>query len=191
MLVAVVLATTLFMPAGPASAAPATILGSWTDANSQTVFVRQGTYNAADQNGFGMAKITQKHGILAVSNVKFVTQNPNGGVAQGNDRLYTAYANKIVCNPTCRVAESIQVRAVMGNGYQSVYYGIRIKGAVGIKTTYCLTGATLCPSWVNAALARSAPSSDGSTTSVAWSYEGAKIGSVVPAPATLLSPPVS
>lgn len=154
----------------PANATPGTILQAWADAKNRTVFVRSGTYNPTTQTGFGLAKIQQKHRINSIDSLVFVTRNPNGGTAQGDDRLYEAFANKKVCNQTtCTVTESIKVRVIMSNVYAGTYYGVVINGAIGIKTAYCVTGSTVCPSWIDQGLRRITPGTP--ITENVWSYE--------------------
>ena len=158
----------------------ATITSAWSDAAGRSVFVRVGTYNGFNSQGFGLAKIMGKHGIRAVSSLQFITHAPNGGTKQGDDREYVAYANKLVCNSAgCTVKASIPVRAIMSNIYVDTYYGISgIKGAIGIKTAYCQNtdASFLCPSWVdNAFVGRASklstsPQGNGITDTTLWSY---------------------
>lgn len=163
-----------------AEAASATVLRGWKDAGGRSVFVRSGTYNGSV--GFGMAKIQQRHKIYSIDSVVFVTSNPNGGVKEGDDRRYDAYANKKVCsNGTCTYTESVPVRVIMSNVYASTYYGVVLNGAIGIKTAYCTTDAALldCPSWVDQALAGVASRTTGEPSETVWSYEPVAIGQVV------------
>lgn len=174
--IAFAISLVLLTPAA-ASAAPASIIGAWTDANGRTVFVRSGTYNGS--TGFGMAKIQQRHAIYSIDSLKFVSKNPNGGVAQGSDRRYDAYANRKQCTGgVCIVTDSVPVRVIMSNQYAATYYGIAINGAIGIKTAYCTmpAGALKCPIWVDRALAgvASRQTTEGTGDSyfeTVWSYE--------------------
>lgn len=180
-LAAFALALVLLAPSA-AHAAPATIIGAWTDALGRTVFVRSGTYNGS--TGFGMAKIQQRHAIYSIDSLKFVTRNPNGGVAEGLDRRYDAYANRKECTlGVCVVTHSIPVRVIMSNQYVSTYYGVTVNGAIGIKTAYCTmpNGALKCPVWVDRALAGVTfrqGALDGESTSVetTWSYAPLPVG---------------
>lgn len=179
---AAMLMASLFVLSSPlaAEAASATILRAWSDAGGRSVFVRSGTYNGSV--GFGMAKVQQRHKINSIASLVFVTKNPNGGVKEGDDRRYNAYANKKICSDgTCTYTESVPVRAIMSNIYASTYYGVLIKGAIGIKTAYCTTDAALldCPSWVDQALAGVASRTAGEQSETAWSYQPVAIGKVV------------
>jgi hypothetical protein len=134
----------------------ATITSAWADAKGRSVFIRVGTYNPATKEGFGMTKVIQKHGITAVTTVQFITKNPDGGVAQGLDRKYTGYANKLSCTPTgCTVLQSVPLTAIFSSIVVSSYYGVSIPpGVIGIKTAYCNNSdaSAFCPSWVDAAV---------------------------------------
>lgn len=179
--------------AASAATTGATVTSAWTDVKGRDVFVRVGTYDRLSDNGFGMTKIINKHGIRAVSTLKFISRAPDGGSRQGDDREYIAYANKSVCKSgRCTVVESIPVRLIMSNIYVSSYYGVtRIDGALGIKTAYCQNPdrSDLCPSWVDyafkSASSLSTPGSDGltsgssrSTDATVWSYAPMHLGAI-------------
>lgn len=161
------IAVMVFGSSLPAQASPAsvqitdgsTITSAWVDGVGRSIFVRVGSYDPVAGVGFGMTKIIQKHGISAVTTVQFITGNPNGGIAQGLDRQYTAYANEKVCNSySCEYTDSVQLTAVFSSIIQSPYYGVVIPtGVIGIKTAYCNNSdaSSLCPSWVDASVLNS------------------------------------
>ena len=174
-------ALTIVVPTA-ASAAPVTIIGAWTDALGRTVFVRRGTYNGS--TGFGMAKIQQRPAIYSIDSLKFVTRNPNGGVAEGLDRRYDAYANREECTlSVCVVTDSIPVRVIMSSQYATTSYGVTINGAIGIKTAYCTmpAGALKCPIWVDRALAgvsfrQVTVDGEASHVETTWTYNPLPVG---------------
>jgi hypothetical protein len=84
------------VPISADAAGGGTILAAWTDSHGRSVFIRTGSYDAASGNGFGWVKIQARHNIHSLSSLKFVSRAPDGGVAQGYDREYTAYANKLI-----------------------------------------------------------------------------------------------
>ena len=170
----------LSAPLAAEAAGSPTILRAWQDAGGRSVFVRSGVYNGS--TGFGMAKIQQRHKIYSIDSVVFVTKNPNGGVKEGDDRRYDAYANKKVCqNGTCTYTESVPVRVIMSNTYVGTYYGVVVNGALGIKTAYCTTdtAALDCPSWVDQALAGVASRTAEGQSETVWSYQPVAIGQAV------------
>ncbi|MDA3804879.1 hypothetical protein PED38_08725 [Clavibacter sp. CT19] len=167
----------------------ATIVGTETAAAGRTIILRQGTYDGVA--GFGWTKTQKRHAIFSKNSIGFVLKNPDGGVDEGEDRRYTAYANEITCTDeeSCTVTDSREVRVVNKAVGKSDWYGVALGGEeVGIITAYCLNpdGALACPSWVDLAIGVKKPSttrlSEGSptSTSTSWSYEPMSIGQDVP-----------
>ena len=178
------------LASAPASAADgSTIVGTETDAKGRTVLLRQGTYNGSV--GFGWTKIQQRHAIKSKNSIGFVLKAPNGGTAQGEDRLYIAYANQIVCTSKCEVADQRQVKVVNKTGAYSQYYGVPLGGkVVGVTTAYCENPdkSLPCPAWVDIAIGskkpavtpQSAAEAAAETTSTMWTYEPLAVGTVLP-----------
>lgn len=163
--------------AGPAQAATGSdVLGTYHDAAGRTVYYRNGTWNGS--TGFGWQKISQKHKITSYNAIGFIAHNPDGGTAQGTDRLYMAYANEMTCTAGhCVGTDSIPVKLVVSYANVVSYYGVTINGTLGVKTAYCVNddNANDCPSWVNGALrdsfAVSIEDDAQSGTTVQWSYK--------------------
>ncbi|WP_206750276.1 hypothetical protein, partial [Cryobacterium sp. TMS1-20-1] len=90
--VAIIAGTLASFPFGAQSASAesqgAEVVGTETDAAGRTVVLREGTYNGSV--GFGWTKIQQRHNIHSKHTIGFVLKAPNGGVQQGEDRLYVA-----------------------------------------------------------------------------------------------------
>jgi len=167
----------------------ATIVGTETDAAGRTIILRQGTYDGA--TGFGWSKIQKRHAIFSKNSIGYVLKNPDGGVAEGEDRRYTAYANEITCpeGADCTVTDSREVRVINKAAAYPEYYGVALGGQeVGIITAYCINpdGALACPSWVDLAIGVKKPASarisEGTPASIttSWSYEPMAIGQEVP-----------
>ncbi|WP_104087722.1 hypothetical protein [Cryobacterium sp. N19] len=165
------------VPTQPASAADgSTIVGTETDADGRNIILRQGTYDGAV--GFGWTKIQERHNIHSKNSIGYVLKAPNGGTAQGEDRLYVAYANEITCDSACEVTDSREVRVVNKAAGRESYYGVVLSGGeVGITTAYCVNpdGALACPSWVDRAIGVNKPMASGTTAatpqkSTVWSY---------------------
>lgn len=158
MLVRVVAVLALFMVsivawAGPASAGSESIVARWTDADGNTVLLREGTYR--DGKGFGWKKIQARHKIRKVSSLRFVISNPAGGEPQGSNRVYLAYATRKECSGSyCRYTDSLPVRVVVDFRSYGTYYDATVDGELGVMTAYCMNPdkALECPSWVDAAL---------------------------------------
>ncbi|MFC3297280.1 hypothetical protein ACFOD2_13820 [Clavibacter michiganensis subsp. insidiosus] len=173
----------------PASAADgATVVGTETDAAGRTIVLRQGTYDGAV--GFGWSKIQKRHAIFSKNSIGYVLKNPDGGVAEGEDRRYTAYANEITCTDeeTCTVTDSREVRVINKAAAYNEYYGVALGGQeVGIITAYCINpdGALTCPAWVDLAIGVKKPTAarlsgeSPTSTSTSWSYEPLAIGEEV------------
>lgn len=169
-----------------AADAGATIVGTETDAAGRTVILRQGIYDGVQ--GFGWVKIQKKHAIMSKNSVGYVLKAPDGGKAQGEDRLYTAYVNEITCaDADCEVTESLEVRVVDKTASREEYGGVTLSGKeVGITTAYCVNPdkAPACPAWVDATIGTKKPTAsidstadDG--TSTLWSYEPLAVGAKI------------
>lgn len=174
-LLAVVIALLgIVLTAPAASASGATIVATYHDADGRTVIYRSGTYNGS--TGFGWQKVYQRHNIGSYNAIGFIAHNPDGGVPQGSDRVYMAYANKLLCNAThtdCDVVDSLPVKLVVNYAKVSTYYGVTINGVLGVKTAYCINddGALKCPDWVSPALKASFRTvSGGRVETTKWSY---------------------
>jgi hypothetical protein len=137
------------------AASGATIVHTWKDAKGRTIILRQGVYQ--NGKGFGWAKIRSKHSINSLKTLEYISRAPNGGEAQGSDRLYIAYANKTECKGSyCRVVDSIPVRLVVNFDRVDEYWGVKLNAVLGVKTAYCVNDdrAHDCPSWVDQALGK-------------------------------------
>lgn len=136
------------------------------------MLLREGRYNSFTGGpGFGWQKIVGKHDIRYYGAVRFVASNPNGGIAQGDDRRYDAFANRHVCdNSGCVVTDSIPVRLIVHYGTVQTYYEVPINGVLGVKTMYCEMpgGAPKCPEWAGIALDN--PSNPRSATGTAGEF---------------------
>lgn len=134
----------------------ARIIKTYYDASGRAVLLRQGKYNMwGDGTGFGWSKISGKHDIRYFGAVGFVASNPNGGVAEGADRRYDAYANRTVCvDGKCTVTDSVPVRLIVHYGTVQTYYDVPINGVLGVKTMYCSmpNNEPKCPEWAGIAL---------------------------------------
>jgi hypothetical protein len=183
----------LAMPVGgltvminPAHAAvPADILATCHDANGRVIHYRNGTFDTFV--GFGWQKVSQKHEITSYNAIGFIAHNPDGGVAEGKDRRYMAYANKKTCDASytqCTVDESIPVKLIVHFAFVGDYYGAAVNAELGVKTAYCINddAADACPSWVNGALRDSFSDTSAHTsashdvTVTEWTYEPLALG---------------
>lgn len=177
--VAIIAGTLASFPFGAQSASAesqgAEVVGTETDAAGRTVVLREGTYNGSV--GFGWTKIQQRHNIHSKHTIGFVLKAPNGGVQQGEDRLYVAYAQEITCTDTCVVTDEREVRVINKEAIYASYYGVTLNAVVGITTAYCVNpdGALSCPAWVDRAIGAEKPASasrtsETSTVTTTWSY---------------------
>jgi hypothetical protein len=157
----------------------ATVFYQWRDASKKRVLLRIGTYDYKG-NGFGWVKIVAKHHILSPLSVKFVTRAPGGGVRNGNEYIYHAYANRKECvRGSCYYTDSVKVRAVVSWSAPKVHWGVKLDGGpIGVKTTYCLNAnkAWACPKWIDLAIGvKGANSGKSAQSSIEWSYAPVKI----------------
>ena len=157
----------------------ATVFYQWRDASNKRVLLRFGTYDYKG-NGFGWVKIVAKHHILSPLSVKFVTRAPGGGVRDGNEYIYHAYANRKECvRGSCYYTDSVKVRAVVSWSAPKIHWGVKLDGGpIGVKTTYCVNAnkAWACPPWVDLAIGVKGTSSGKSEqSSIEWSYSPVKI----------------
>lgn len=146
----------LLLPVDGANAAGNSVASQWKDSKGRNIVLYQGTYDSSSKSGFGWAKITTKHAITRYSTVKFPTSNPNGGTAQGTQRLYQAWAQRWqAINGRWTLTAEVEVRTVIETATKKLYYGIKLNGSPGVLTTYCVNAnsANACPSWVDTALA--------------------------------------
>lgn len=176
---ALVVVGSLVVPAAPASAAVtgSTILNSWEDFKGRSVFVREGAYDAATKRGFGMKKIRTKHNVKLINSLKFATNNPNGGTAQGEQRRYDAYANKLECTngKNCHYTDSRPFRVIMDNRKEATYYGVNLRNdKIGINTAYCQNDdkSNDCPDWVDTAFQKPVDSDSARARSLTTVPEG-------------------
>jgi RHS repeat-associated protein len=146
-------------PVRPIGDPRAAIVDSWYDANGTQIILRAGTYDITSQKGFGLAKVTGKHGIYGVDLLKYVTKNPAGfTINRAGNHEYRAWAQRIEVDShgVSRVLEEIEVVVVINPRTQDSAHGVPLSGnaEVGVLTAYCRVpgGATLCPSWVEPAL---------------------------------------
>lgn len=131
-------------------------VSSWKDVRNRSIVLREGNYSSATGKGFGWTKIKQRHAITKYNTVKFPTLNPDGGVSQGTQRIYKAWAIKWEKRNKRWVAvDQREVRTVVETKRFATYYGARLDAAPGVLTTYCINPdkALKCPKWVDTALA--------------------------------------
>ncbi|MCW3492881.1 hypothetical protein [Microbacterium sp. SSM24] len=193
-LLTMMLATLLvvLIPAGAAVAAGNTVASAWKDSKGRNVVLYQGTYNTSTKAGFGWAKIKGKHAITKYNTVKFPTLNPDGGTAQGTQRLYKAWAQKWqVINGRWTITAEVEVRTVVETATKSLYYNVRLNASPGVLTTYCVNAnkADACPWWVDTAFANgnrppgSAAARSSQSTATSTGYT-AGYGSTITQPAS-------
>jgi len=157
----------------------AIVFYQWRDASNKRILLRMGTYDYKG-NGFGWVKIVAKHHILSPLSVEFVTRAPGGGVRDGNEYIYHAYANRKECvRGSCYYTDSVKVRAVVSFSTPKVHWGVKLDGgAIGVKTTYCLNAnkAWACPPWVDLAIGvKNANSGNSTQGSIEWSYSPVRV----------------
>ena len=166
-----------------AAAKPSSIVASWRDAKGVPVKMYQGTYSSKTGNGFGWAKVKNRHGIKKYQTVKHPTGNPAGPKIKNTKREYVAYATKW---QNRKIVAQIPVLTVVQTKYEKSYWEVKINSNPGVLTTYCQNPKKelKCPKWVDTAfskanngVAKAAPSGDKPDADgyqYAWSYEPVK-----------------
>lgn len=127
--------------------------------------VRQGVYDSSTGKGFGYVKIVGKHNIRSLKAMIAPLYSPNCGTPQAPYLVFYEYANELYRG---EIVDEIRVVAVDNTSYEDKWYGVTLKGHVGLTTEYCTNYQGACPDWVTTALENSDASSaqsSGTTTS--------------------------
>lgn len=138
------------------------IAGRWRDRDGWQAVMRVGYYDARKDRGFGLTKVSQKHGLTTHAALN-ASRYPYAG-SKGKYRGGTSYTSytyrtpiyKMVCSGwfifrKCRVAEKRDV--VTGIDYRSVGSGplSTQSGPMGVITCY-VEGYIYAPSWARNAI---------------------------------------
>jgi YD repeat-containing protein len=103
----------------------------------KTITYRYGYYDSTKDQGFGRAKVLEKHNMWARV-VEYIVGSPGQTNQGGTSGQATAYAWNSASDTTIKLIASYDTRE------------LRDHRSFGVITAYCV-GYTKCPSWVNTA----------------------------------------